>query len=464
MRGRRDNPHRKLVLGIALVAVTAAAFPAIATAATARTRATAPKATEVGVTGTEIHIAVIADVDNSLAPNLFLTSRDAVEGFARYVNTGCALKNRCLAGRKLVVDFYDSHLNANDTRDDEITACADDFAMVGTSATSMTTVDDMRNCKDQAGASTGIPDIPFVATEVAHECSDESFPIAPPTLQCNTKDQHPQSWDANVARGYYFTHRYGALHGVYIFPTFPQAARVSALATLGGLRDVGGSGKAIRSDRDFDLQPNVPQSAYTPIAQTIKDKGSNYAQCAKEFACTVALRQEAKLQGVTDQVKVWDCGASCYDKGFVRAGGADVDGEYVDTLFLPFYDAKEQQAVPMLANFVKYTGTDKVDGLGVYAWSAAVAFRDAVNSVVKAHGVDGLTRANLFAALNQIHTFDADGMLAPIDLAGRRISDCHVLTQVRHGTFVRVQPTTPGKFDCNRKYVITRKLDLLTSP
>ena len=58
----------------------------------------------------------------------------------------------------------------------------------------------------------------------------------------------------------------------------------------------------------------------------------------------------------------------------------------------------------------------------------------------------------------------ADGMLAPIDLAGRKQSDCHVLTQVRNGRFVRVEPTKPGTFDCNPKYVVSRKLDLLTSP
>ena len=34
----------------------------------------------------------------------------------------------------------------------------------------------------------------------------------------------------------------------------------------------------------------------------------------------------------------------------------------------------------MLANFVKYTGADKADGFGVYAWSAMIAFRDAVNT------------------------------------------------------------------------------------
>ena len=129
---------------------------------------------------------------------------------------------------------------------------------------------------------------------------------------------------------------------------------------------------------------------------------------------------------------------------------------------LPFYDRREQKAKPMLANFVHYTGTDKVDGVGVYAWSAAVAFRDAVNATVKAHGVNGLTRANLFAALNNIHKFDADGVIGTTDLAGRKVSDCHVLTQVRNGTFVRVEPTKPGTFDCNPKYVIRRRVQLPT--
>ena len=86
-----------------------------------------------------------------------------------------------------------------------------------------------------------------------------------------------------------------------------------------------------------------------------------------------------------------------------------------------------------------------------------------MNATVKSHGVNGLTRANLLAALNHIHKFDADGIIGPIDLASRTISDCHVLSQVSNGTFVRVQPTKPGTFDCNPNYVITRKLDLTTA-
>ena len=465
--GTRGN---ELVAGtgirvVALVVAITVAVGVLASTAAGQASTEAPKATEIGVSGSEIHIAVIADVDNPIAPNVLVGARDAVTGFARYVNASCATTNKCLAGRKLVVDFYDSHLNANDTRNAEIQACTNDLAMVGTAAILLDNVDDMRNCKDQAGATTGIPDVPWAATQLVQQCSDESFPVVPPTLRCATKDEHPQTYDANVARGYYFTKRYGTLHGVYVFNGDSKAAHDDQLAGgYGGLRDFRGPGRGVHSDHDVPISVTAPQSAYTPVIQAMQGDKSNYGQCAQGFSCTVDLREEAILQGVTDQVKVWDCGAQCYDKEFLRRGGKDVDHEYVDTLFLPFYDPREQKANPMLANFVRYTGKDKVDGNGDYAWSAAVAFRDAVNAAVKAHGVNGLTRANLFAALNGIHRFDADGMLAPIDLADRKTSDCHVLTQVRNGTFVRVQPTKPGTFDCNPKYVITRELDLFASP
>jgi hypothetical protein len=167
-----------------------------------------PQDVEVGVTAKEIHIAVVADVQNSIVPNLFIGSRDAVRGFAKFINATGGL-----AGRRLVVDFYDSGLNPNATRNGEIQACSNDFAMVGTSAVFLTSVDDMRNCKDKAGQTTGIPDIPFVTTALVQQCSDQSFPMAPPQVFCNTKDQHPQTFQSNVSRGYYFLKKFGSCTG-----------------------------------------------------------------------------------------------------------------------------------------------------------------------------------------------------------------------------------------------------------
>src|SRR5438105_629327 len=77
-----------------------------------------PKATDVGITATEIHIAVVADVDNSIVPNLFKPDADAVMGVGKYLNSKAG--GGGLAGRKVVVDFYDSKLNPTATTNAEI--------------------------------------------------------------------------------------------------------------------------------------------------------------------------------------------------------------------------------------------------------------------------------------------------------------------------------------------------------
>jgi hypothetical protein len=175
----------------------------------------------------------------------------------------------------------------------------------------------------------------------------------------------------------------------------------------------------------------------------------------------VALRKEAKLQGLND-VKVWDCGTQCYDPQLIEQGGADVEGQFADTLYLPFFNAADRKANKMAASFYKNVGADNVGQLGApYSWIAAIAFRDAVNAVVKQDGVNGLTRKNLLTALANIHQFDADGFYSGVDLAGREIGPCHVLNQVKNGKFVRIQPTKAGKFDCPKGGVVHTELDLI---
>ena len=107
------------------------AVPAIGTAS-AQSSNEKPKATEVGVTATEIHIGVVADVDNPFAPGLFQGAVDGVKAGAAYLNSKAG--GGGLAGRKVVVDFYDSKLNGNEARNATIQGCQNDYALVGTSA------------------------------------------------------------------------------------------------------------------------------------------------------------------------------------------------------------------------------------------------------------------------------------------------------------------------------------------
>src|SRR5947199_374736 len=103
-------------------------------------------------------------------------------------------------------------------------------ASVGPSARFLRSVDNMRNSKASAGAVTGLPDIPFVSTALVQQCSDQSFPMAPPQVICSTKDQHPQTFQPNVGRGYYYKKKYGTgkTNGVYIFGSDSKSARDSS--------------------------------------------------------------------------------------------------------------------------------------------------------------------------------------------------------------------------------------------
>ena len=75
----------------------------------------APRPTEIGVSATEIHVAVLADVDNPVAPGFFQGVVDGVEGAAAYINSKAG--GGGIAGRKLVVDFIDSKLARRTTRE-----------------------------------------------------------------------------------------------------------------------------------------------------------------------------------------------------------------------------------------------------------------------------------------------------------------------------------------------------------
>lgn len=403
-------------------------------------------ASDVGVTPTEVRVAVIADTGSSLAPGLFQGSVNGVLGWAKYQNSIGGI-----AGRKVVVDVFDSALDASKARNAIIDACAKDLALVGTSALFVSNVDDMVNCKDSKGAATGLPDFPVLQTEVAHQCSPVSFGINPAILQCDTKDQNPQTYKGTLGATNYYVKKFGknALHGLFVYPSDLKAAKNSQIPAFTAQQQQG-----IKQDSTFDVSGRAPQSAYTPFVQALKDKQSTYARHGGAANGVIALMKEAKLQGV-NTVKVWDCSLQCYDKSILAA--PETEGLYVWTAFLPFDETSSNK---MLKNFVKYVGADKTDGFSLQAFSSGLLFAEAARQVVEQDGDNGLTRAALLKTVQGITKFDADGMLAPMNPGGRVVSRCYALSQVKGGKFVRVWPKKAGTFDCSEDNAYTVKLDL----
>jgi hypothetical protein len=403
------------------------------------------RATDVGVSPTEIRVGVIADTGSQFAPGLFQGAVDAVKAWAQYTNE----VEGGLAGRKVVVDVYDSGLDPVKSRNAIIEACAKDFVIVGTSALFLNNVDDLLTCPDGRKVATGLPDFPVLTTEVAHQCSPVSHGINPPIIDCATKDQKPQTYRGSVGATNYYLKKYGKknLHGLFVYPSDVKAAKNTQVPAFKAQQDAG-----IKQDATFDISATAQQSAYTPLVQAIKDKQSTYARHGGNDAGTIALMKEAKLQGV-NSVKVWDCSLQCYDEDILKA--PETEGLYVWSLFLPFDEANQNK---MLKNYTKYVGK-KADGFGAQAWASGILVRDVVNQIVEENGPNGLTRAAMLQTVDGITDFTADGMLGNTNPGERVPSPCYVLTQVKKGKFVRVWPEKKGTFDCkNELYEI--KLDL----
>jgi len=405
-----------------------------------------PKADDVGITDSQIRLAVIADVDTPVQPGLFQKSVDAVRAWAKVVN-----KEGGVAGRNLVVDFIDSKLNPNETRNAVIKACANDFAMVGGEALFLNNVDDMVACQNAAGQAIGIPDMPGLALDTAESCAPVTYVIIGLGPYCQTKDDHPQTYIAPQGDARYYLSKNKDLHGIWTLPGDLKSTKNSLVPTYQAAVDLG-------IDKDgkgfYDVFQRDPQSAMTPIVQAIKQDGSTFAYSGSNKM--LDLRKEATLQGVTS-VKVWGCTQACYSQDFVDQGGSDVEGTQSVITTLPFYT--EYKSNPTLKKLVGAAGgIDKVDSNAVASWLAALLFQDAVAKATTGGGT--LSRQSLLDALKQEHAFKADGIMGSTDVANHMPPGCIVMTQVKNGKLVRTFPSKPGTFDCNKKNLVEVKLDL----
>ena len=155
----------------------------------------------------------------------------------------------------------------------------------------------------------------MVTTELVHQCSPVSYGINPPIIDCATKDQNPQTYHGSLGATNWYLKKYGknALHGLFLYPSDLKSAKNTQVPAFTAQQEAG-----IKQDATFDVSGRAPQSAYTPFVQAMKDSGATYARHGGNDAGVIALRKEAKIQGV-NTVKVWDCSLQCYDKDLVSS-------------------------------------------------------------------------------------------------------------------------------------------------
>ncbi len=408
-------------------------------------QAGAPKATEIGVTADEIHVATIADVDNPFSPGLFEGAKYGAEGAAKYLNSKAG--GGGVAGRKLVIDFIDSQLNANKSRNAVITACQNDFAMVGTEVLFLTSADDITGCPDKAGATTGLPDLAAFTAGLIESCAPTTYGFVPPQVHCDTVHSSPRTYTSSKQAGPYFVKKFGKgkLHGAMFYPIDTKDAENGGRALIDAFLASG-----IEADQYKGVSATTPQSGYTGLVQQMKADDSNVVNIVGGQPSS--LRSEMQLQGVPGTV-ICMCGS------YAEATRTDpvMDGVYVVPPSLPFEEASTNA---MLRTFLKYVPKAKRDANSVYGWASTLAFAEAANATIAHSGVNGLTRANFLEhGVTTLTNFDAGGMVGTVDIANHKPSPCTIVLQLENQQWIRRFPSKKGTFDCKASNLATFKAD-----
>jgi len=102
-----------------------------------------------------------------------------------------------------------------------------------------------------------------------------------------------------------------------------------------------------------------------------------------------------------------------------------------------FFNSDEASRIPAVKDFQKWTDVvakgDTKDLFGVYGWSSAQLFVEALKKAgPKAK------RGDVMAALKTFTSFNASGLLAAANPAGKKPATGWLLCQVKNGKYVRV--------------------------
>jgi len=413
------------------------ALAAVAAAPGAGAQQDQPEASEAGITADEVHVAIVADVDNPIRPGLNQQIVDAVKAWGKAVN-----KRGGLAERKVVIDFIDSKLNANEAANAFTEACENDFVMVGTSAFAALNGDPIGECVDKAGAATGIPNLAGLELSPGSGSQPTTFPIAvvgqdfkADGMVFNAQTGPALYVKEKLLKGDDVKHLSVLPAGVPGIPQSTQALEEAA-KTAGAYDEV---------LAQVSIADTAPQAQFTPIVQQIQREGVNSVLVISDISAA-KLVKEAQTQGIDLSKTVFMCTSQCTTPGFLETAGSAAEGVHMFAYVSPPTDSK----IKGVKEYVKGVGKDNTSVNAEYAYAAALNFESLVKRVVDKAGVNGLTRAAILDEIKADPKTQTDGMM-PKSNELNVPNPCYALVTVKDGKFVREYPTKAGTFDCKKR-------------
>lgn len=364
-------------------------------------------ATEVGVTADSISIGNVAILSGPV-PGFGRTSQAATQAYVDYTNSQGGV-----CGRQLKLITADDRFDSGANRAQTESLSSKVLAFVG----GLSVVDDGGAVALQG---TNIPDVGIALSDGRIKLPN-NFSSAPIDLADGGNGFVP-------ALKYYKSQ--GAVTGAVVWPGQPIARG----RAQGYVRDMQRAGLNVV----YTAEVSVTETNYSGHAAQIQQRKADVVVTALEVAAMASLAKALKQQGY--QPKFAAYGPQAYGKQFLKLAGAAAEGTTINVA----YDIFENRAAnPGIDTMLKWfsrsaPGLDP-DYFAIIAWSAADLFVRALRATGPRP-----TRDGVLAELRKVSKFDAGGILAPNNPAGKRWAECFLILKVQDLKWRRVEPATTG--------------------
>lgn len=374
-------------------------------------------AVDTGVTASSMRLGIIADLSGPV-PGLFEGAVIGAQAYVAKVNSEGGV-----FGRQLVLDVGDGQLDCGQNKQEHQKRLDKVFAFVG----SFSLYD---GCGAEVlKANPGIPDVHTALSFTAQDLPN-NFSVAP----------LGKGWRTGPLD--YYKKKYGAAFGD--IGTIYAGVGGGPAIWAGTRKAIEARGGGVAFERAFQ----ATDTDFTGDIIRMRNDGVQMIYVnAADSGTAYRIANAAKQQNVT-----WPLiyGAIAYDKAFLKGAGANAEGAFNDQQFALFFNEDEAARIPAVKDFQVWTdrvGPGKPKNVfAVYGWSSMKLF---VDSLVKAG--PKAKRGDVLAQLRKVTTFDAGGLLAPANPAGKKPATCWILTQVKNGKFVRVDTPATG-YRCDGTY------------
>jgi ABC-type branched-subunit amino acid transport system substrate-binding protein len=373
-----------------------------------------------GVTADAIKVGAISDPGFVGRPGLNQELFDASTVFTDWCNDAGGIN-----GRKIELTLRDAKLTEYKQRITE--ACASDFAIVGGGAV----FDDTGQLERLKCLLPAIP--AYVVTSQARGADLQVQPL-PNALDSTSdaamvyvKKKFPESID----------------HVAYMTGNVPATVTVDKQSQE--------AGKQLGFKSVYQAQYNAAgEASWTPFAQALQSKKVEGLVWTGEPENLVLMLKA--LADIGYELKWVATAANHYDQRLIDLGGSAVKNVYMQSAFVPFFQADENPPTQQYLDlFEKYLPKGKAEALlALQSWSAWLLFATSA----KKCGAD-LTRKCLYDTAKSVTSWTGGGIHAQTDPKSNEAPECTtILEATPEGFQIPKDFKTSDKFfDCNPDYV-----------